>query len=239
MRPLVLVTSSDDGDAGEYESAVRESGADPLRADAGDPDLRVLDRVQGLLLTGGVDVDPAAYGENADESEPTDPQRDAFEFDLVRAARERAMPTFAICRGMQVANVAFGGTLITDIPTALGERAEILHRSWQEGRSFRGLLDDHVVRIDLDSALYRIVGTTDLVTGARHHQAVLRCADDLRVVGTTSDGIIEALEARFASPFWLAVQWHPESTRVLDEGASRALFAAFADAARAYSPVIR
>jgi putative glutamine amidotransferase len=239
VRPLVLVTSSDDGDAGEYESAVRESGADPLRADAGDPDLRVLDRVQGLLLTGGVDVDPAAYGENADESEPTDPQRDAFEFDLVRAARERAMPTFAICRGMQVANVAFGGTLITDIPTALGERAEILHRSWQEGRSFRGLLDDHVVRIDLDSALYRIVGTTDLVTGARHHQAVLRCADDLRVVGTTSDGIIEALEARFASPFWLAVQWHPESTRVLDEGASRALFAAFADAARAYSPVIR
>jgi putative glutamine amidotransferase len=235
----VLVTASIDGDLSEYESAVRESGADPLRADAGDPDLRVLDRVQGLLLSGGDDVDPAAYGGPPDETEPTDPQRDAFEFALVRAARERAMPTFAICRGLQVANVAFGGTLIADIPEALGDRDDILHRRWHGGRSERGLLDDHVVRIEEDSALFRIVGTTELVTGGRHHQSVLRCADDLRIVGSTPDGIIEALEARFASPFWLAVQWHPESTRVLDAGASCALFAAFADAARAYSPVIR
>lgn len=235
----MLITASIDGDLSEYESAVRESGADPLRADAGDPDLRVLDRVQGLLLSGGDDLDPAAYGGPPDETEPTDPQRDAFEFALVRAARERAMPTFAICRGLQVANVAFGGTLIADIPEALGDRDDILHRRWHGGRSERGLLDDHVVRIEEDSALFRIVGTTELVTGGRHHQAVLRCADDLRIVGSTSDGIIEALEARFASPFWLAVQWHPESTRVLDAGASRALFAAFADAARAYSPVIR
>jgi putative glutamine amidotransferase len=239
VRPLVLVTAAVDGDVSEYESAVRESGADPLRADAADPDLRVLDRVQGLLVSGGDDVDPAAYGGPPDETEPADPQRDAFEFALVRAARERAMPTFAICRGLQVANVAFGGTLIADIPEALGDRDDILHRRWHGGRSERGLLDDHVVRIEEDSALFRIVGTTELVTGGRHHQAVLRCADDLRIVGSTSDGIVEALEARFASPFWLAVQWHPESTRVLDAGASRALFAAFADAARAYNPVIR
>lgn len=235
----MLLTDSVDGEVTEYESAVRESGADLLRADAGDPDLRVLDRVQGLLLTGGPDVDPAAYGGLPDDSEPTEPERDAFEFALVRAARERALPTFAICRGVQVANVAFGGTLIADIPEALGDRADILHRRWHDGKADRGVFDDHIVRIEEDSALFRIVGTTELVTGSRHHQAVLRCADDLRIVGSTSDGIVEAVEARFASPFWLGVQWHPESTRVLDEGASRALFAAFADAARAYSPVTR
>jgi len=235
----VLLTASVDGDVSEYEDAVRESGADPLRADAGDPDVRVLDRVQGLILTGGDDVDPAAYGGPPDETEPSDSERDAFEFALVRAARELAMPTFAICRGAQAANVAFGGTLVADIPEALGDRNDILHRRWHNGKSERGLLEDHVVRIGDDSLLFRIVGTTELVTGGRHHQSVLRCADDLRIVGSTSDGIVEALEARFASPFWLAVQWHPESTRTLDAGASRALFSAFADAARAYSPVKR
>jgi putative glutamine amidotransferase len=75
------------------------------------------------------------------------------------------------------------------------------------------------------------VGRTELVTGARHHQSVDRCADDLRVVARTGDGIVEAAEARFASPFWLAVQWHPESTRALDDGASRAVFEGFVAAA--------
>ena len=131
------------------------------------------------------------------------------------------------------------GSLIGDIPTALGTRNTIPHERPVNGRNERGLLEEHVVRIEADSSLARIVGSDELVTGARHHQAVERCATDLRIVARTDDGIVEALEARFASPFWLAVQWHPESTRALDGGQSRALFRALVEAAQRYKPVTR
>jgi putative glutamine amidotransferase len=213
-----------------------------LRLDASGDGAGSLDRAHGVLLTGGVDIEPGRYGGAPSPliDEDVDPDRDAFELALTRAARQRELPTFGICRGLQVVNVAFGGSLIADIPTALGARSTIPHqRVGRDGKNERGVFADHVVTIDAHSALAGIVGTTQLATGARHHQAVERCADDLRVVARTGDGIVEALEANFASPFWLAVQWHPESTRALDDGASRALFRAFVDAARIYSPVTR
>jgi putative glutamine amidotransferase len=232
-RPRIVVTASVDGEVLEYRDAIREAGAEPVRVDASADPGTVLHGVNGVLLTGGGDVAPARYG-----SPPTplaqdiEPERDALEIAILRAARERGLPTFCICRGLQVANVAFGGTLLADIPAALGEHATIPHElAGADGRNERGVIAAHVARIAADSALAHIVGTTDLATGARHHQSVDRCAGDLRVVARTDDGIVEALEARFDSPFWLAVQWHPESTRDLDDGASRALFAAFTDAA--------
>jgi putative glutamine amidotransferase len=220
-RPLIVVTTSASANINEYLEAIEEAGGEPVRLDPTENGVAALERADGLLLTGGVDVDPARYGGSPSPLiDGVDAERDAFEIPMVIAARERGMPTLAICRGLQVANVALGGTLIVDIPTTLGARSTIPHERKRD------------VTIESESRLAQIVGTTQLATGARHHQAVDRCADDLRVVGRTSDGIVEALEPRFASPFWLAVQWHPESTRSLDAGESRAIFRAFADAAR-------
>ncbi len=216
--------------AEEYLDAVCEAGGEPVRVDPSTDDIGIaFERVAGLLVTGGVDVDPASYRAPASPYvTDAEPERDIVEIELLQEARRRAMPTFCICRGLQIANVAFGGDLIADIPAHLGEGAPIRHRvPLANGHTDRGVIDEHVVRVDSDSALASIVATTDLRTGARHHQAVGLVARDLRAVGQTDDGIVEALEARFASPFWLAVQWHPESTRTLDGGASRALFAAF------------
>jgi putative glutamine amidotransferase len=230
----IVVTASLDDAVAEYLDAIREAGAQAVRVDACHAELvEALADADGLLVTGGVDVAPARYGAvPSPHVKHTEPERDAFEIALLRAARERALPTLCICRGIQIANVAFGGTLIADIPAALGEGATIRHRApGADGRSERGLIPEHVVRIEPESLLARLVGRTELVTGSRHHQSVERCADDLRVVARTSDGIVEAAEARFPSPFWLAVQWHPESTRALDDGASRAIFASFVAAA--------
>jgi putative glutamine amidotransferase len=136
-----------------------------------------------------------------------------------------------ICRGLQIANVAFGGTLIADVVHHLAGAATRSHDGGDPGRD-RGwpVVPEHVVNIDPDSALARIARTLKLPTNAAHHQAVDVCAGDLRVVARTADGIVEALEARFEAPFWLAVQWHPESTYAVDD-ASRAVFTAFVDAA--------
>jgi putative glutamine amidotransferase len=231
--PRIIVTASRGSTVQEYLDALREAGAEPVRVEPGDAVRAMLDQADGVLITGGVDVDPASYRAPASEFVTrTEPERDVLEIDVLHAAREMGLPTLCICRGMQIANVAFGGTLIADIPHALGEPATIRHSvPAPDGRTERGLIEEHVVRIEPDSALASIVGTTRLVTGGRHHQAVGRCGDELRCVAHTADGIIEALEARFFSPFWLAVQWHPESTVALDDGASRAIFTAFVNAA--------
>ncbi|HEY0382990.1 MAG TPA: gamma-glutamyl-gamma-aminobutyrate hydrolase family protein, partial [Candidatus Elarobacter sp.] len=124
----------------------------------------------------------------------------------------------------------FGGTLIADIVQHLGDHATIAHDVGEPGQHGSWcIVPDHVVRIEPASALARIAGTPQLATNAAHHQAVDRCAGDLRIVATTADGIVEALEARFDAPFWLAVQWHPESTYATDD-ASRAIFTNFVSA---------
>jgi putative glutamine amidotransferase len=234
VRPRIVVTASRGQNSAEYFAALREAGADPVQIEPGDPVEMALDEAAGLLVTGGVDVDPAAYGAPA-SSQVTDvqPERDVLEKEALRSARERGMATLCICRGLQIANVTFGGTLITHIPAVLGDKNAIPHQpKGSDGKTLRGLVESHVVTIEPEALLAGVVGTTSLVTGSRHHQAVLQPAGDLRVVARTGDGIVEALEARFASPFWLAVQWHPESTVALDGGASRAIFRRFVDASR-------
>ncbi len=227
--PRILVTTSRATAAQEYLDALREAGAEPVLLHAGCESPRSLDGCDGLLVTGGPDVDPALYGaEDSSLVESVERERDDLETALLWEARERRIPTLCICRGLQIANVAFGGTLIPDIPAALGAAAGIRHAARNgDGGSERGVLAEHVVRIEPGSRLARTVRTLDLATGARHHQAADRCAEDLRVVGRTDDDVIEALEARFDSPFWLAVQWHPESTRADDDGASRKIFSDF------------
>jgi putative glutamine amidotransferase len=231
--PRILVTASREAAVSEYLEALRGAGAGPQRIVPGDAAHAALEGAAGVVLTGGSDVDPAAYRAPASAFvTETEPERDVFEIDVLRAARERGLPVLCICRGLQIANVAFGGTLIADIAHHLADAAALphdvgvadQHDGWR-------IVPEHVVDIEPGSVLARVTGTTQLATNAAHHQAVDRCAGDLRVVARTQDGIIEALEARFDAPFWLAVQWHPESTYATDE-ASRAIFTAFVGAAR-------
>jgi putative glutamine amidotransferase len=230
-RPRILVAAERENPANEYCEALREAGADPVLVSPVVACPSQLD-VDGLLLTGGGDVEPALYGDASPLAEDVDAERDALESALLRTARDHRVPTLCICRGLQIANVAFGGTLLPDLPDHFGAASTIRHSVRNpDGRTERGLIPEHVVAIERESLLRRIVGAEQIVTGSRHHQGVDRCAGDLRVVARTNDGIAEALEARFDSPFWLAVQWHPESTRELDAGASRALFSAFVQAA--------
>jgi putative glutamine amidotransferase len=186
----------------------------------------MLEGMEGLILTGGEDVDPARYGT---EPHPAlgdvHPERDAFEIALVRAARLRRLPTLAICRGVQVANVALGGTLVQDLPSEWP--AAIAHDgSW--GRSDRV----HALRVAAGSRLAEAIGATDATTNSLHHQAIGRVADGLVAVAHAPDGVVEGVEWA-ADDWWMVgVQWHPEELMSTTEDWDRALFAAFAAAVR-------
>jgi putative glutamine amidotransferase len=206
-----------------YARAVERAGGEPvlLANDTANLD-EVLATLDGIVVTGGVDVDPARYGGRPEHSRSEKgtyrPERDEFEIALLRATRERGIPTLCICRGMQIANVAFGGTLVEDIGDELGERATLDHlHGW------------HEVTAEPDSALSRVTGALGFQTNSRHHQAVRTPGDGLAVAARTADGIIEALDATFEHPWFVAVQWHPED---LDDAVSRRLFASLIAAGR-------
>jgi putative glutamine amidotransferase len=232
FRVISIAISTTIAGGGEYAAAVTAAGGTP-RLLAFEPHCvdEQLAGAAGVLLSGGGDVDPRRYGHVGSLAAEIDPVRDAFEIALVRRARERGLPTLCICRGVQLANVAFGGTLVDDIGAVFDARTAALHRREVDGKSERGLIAGHALEIVQPSLLASILPDSQVVTGSRHHQCLAAVAADLRVVATTPDGIVEAVEARFASPFWLGVQWHPESTVELDGGASRAIFAAFVGAA--------
>jgi putative glutamine amidotransferase len=169
---------------------------DPARA------AEVVDGAAGLVLTGGEDVHPASYGETPHAKlEETDQARDAVEIALFRAARERRLPVLAICRGIQLVNVALGGTLYQDLKS---ERPSPIDHVDPKGR--------HGLRIDPASLLHRTIGDPASVN-SRHHQAVKRLAQGLRPVAWADDDLIEAAEpvnGDGGGAWLLAVQWHPE-----------------------------
>ena len=192
-----------------YVDAVHRAGAmalllapDPALVE--DPD-EVLDRIDGLMLAGGGDIDPAAYGaEPHRETNGSVPERDAFEVALVRRALERDMPLLGICRGMQVMNVACGGTLHQHVPELLGHG---------DHRRVLGSFDgaDHDVRLAPGSLAARAAGEELHATKSHHHQGVDRIGDGLVVTGwAEADELPEALEVD-RNRFALGVQWHPEA----------------------------
>ncbi|HEX6882713.1 MAG TPA: gamma-glutamyl-gamma-aminobutyrate hydrolase family protein [Planctomycetota bacterium] len=212
----------------EYVHAVRRAGALAWLIPPGEPRLdELLERLDGLVLSGGGDVDPRHY--DGDAVHPMlygiHRERDAMELALARAALERRLPTLGICRGCQVINVAFGGSLIEHLPDEVGE--QLAHRG--EGPGSSSL---HAVELTRDSHVARIVGGLTAHTSSSHHQALRRVAEGLEVVGRAPDGTIEAVERR-DHPFYLAVQWHPEETAAADPSQQR-LFDALAAAARTY-----
>jgi putative glutamine amidotransferase len=171
--------------------------------------------VRGLVLSGGEDVEPARYGATPHPKlEDRDPARDAAELALIAAARQRRLPILAICRGIQILNVALGGTLYQDL--ASERPGPVTHAN--DSR--------HTVRVEPGSLLERTLGARAMTVNSRHHQAIRDLAPGLRAVAWADDGLIEAAEpADAAAPWTLAVQWHPEdlTERALFDGFARAV----------------
>lgn len=182
---------------------------------------RLVAQLDGLVLTGGDDIDPARYGEAPHPSnEPLARVREGWDFALARAVERRRLPTLAICCGFQLLNVHRGGTLIQDIASQVG--AQVTHRIKGGPYPF------HRARIAPGSRLHAICGTGELEVNSAHHQALGRLGRGLVATAWAEDGVIEAVEGKGAR-FLVAVQWHPE--RLGDRAPHRALFAALMDAA--------
>jgi putative glutamine amidotransferase len=216
----------------DYLSALREAGADELILEYGRHDpAEIVSRVKGVILLGGADVDPRLYGE---EPHPTYSEagsdRDAYEIALARAAVAADRPLLAICRGLQVLNVALGGTLVQDIPSQVPDAIDHGRRAPGTPRDERA----HGVTIEPASQLARLLADRldpggRCLVNSRHHQAIGRVAEGLVVTAQAADGVIEAAE-RPASRFCVGVQWHPEN--FWRSGEFQALFAHFVAAAR-------
>lgn len=211
MKPRIGVTTTpetiDDRPVEQinrpYVDAIVRAGGIPFVLpvlDPADADLALL-ALDGLLLTGGGDVDPARYGEApVPEVYGVNAGRDAFEAALVVAAARAGVPVLGICRGSQILNVALGGTLHQHVPAVTGRNHSVKDRAYEPV---------HGVAVAPDSCLAAVVGNTAVAVNSLHHQAVDRPGAGLRAVAWADDGIIEAVESDGFGRF-LAVQWHPE-----------------------------
>lgn len=205
-----------------YSDSVVGAGMTPLMFPAGlDPAEapRLVDLVDGVLISGGDDVDPSGYGAENTASTKTDPAVDRFEVALLEAARTADKPVLAICRGLQILNVSFGGTLHQEV-TSLGGTHELIGDDHEEMNARR-----HVVTFEPGSLLSGIYEASETKVNTLHHQGVDSLADGLVVEGKTDDGLIEAV--RWDGDWWvLAVQWHPERL----DGDHQRVFTAFREA---------
>jgi putative glutamine amidotransferase len=210
--------------AHSYVGALQRSGAVPLIVPIDEhAPAPVVDLVDGLLLIGGADVDPATYAAAREpETEATYPERDAFELAMLHAALERGLPVLAICRGMQILNVALGGTLNQNLVAEDGSNP---HRRLIG--TFVGT--EHDIELDAGTLVAEATGEEVHEARCHHHQALDRLGDGLVVTGRARDGVPEAIELVDGQGWALGVQWHPEA------GDKRQLFQAFAGAAREWS----
>lgn len=222
MKPVIGITPSPSEDqlshgtftryamAAPYVEAVLAAGGVPIVLPPQDGHSReLLDTIDGLLLSGGGDVAPARFGDDIVHSTTygVSPLRDRFEIDLVNEAIERDFPVLGICRGIQVLNVALGGTLIQDVPDQY-QQSDLVHR-----QNEAGLAPDeigHEVTIVPDTLLARVAGgVATLGVNSFHHQAIRELAPPLQATACAPDGIVEGVELP-THHFVLGVQWHPE-----------------------------
>jgi len=243
-RPLIAVTTSEmrlhhptvrEGEPPQeemvlgikYLRAIEAAGGipvvvPPLQVQAAEP---LLDRVSGVCLSGGPDLDPAAYAARRHERlGPTWSELDTFELALTRAADARRLPILAICRGLQVLNVARGGTLHQHLPDVVGETVN--HRQREPASE-----PTHWVALAGASRLSKVLGRRRVKVNSSHHQSVARLGDRLAVTGRASDGTVECLEA-LDREFVLGVQWHAEC--LVERGVHASLFTGFVAAARRF-----
>jgi putative glutamine amidotransferase len=233
MKPLVGITSytpSNDEKReytlpAEYVDCLRAAGMEVLLLAAGDAEtcIRGLD---GLVLSGGGDLDPTTYGGPGHQRiYMVDRERDEFELELARLVLHRGMPLLGICRGLQVLNTLLGGSLVSHLPDQYGEA--ILHRAPP-----REPIAHEVEVLDEPSRLASAIGSGSAEIMSWHHQAVDGLGEGLRVTARAGDGVIEALEPE-GEGWAVAVQWHPELNAATDSKQA-ALFGAFRDAAARY-----
>ena len=202
-----------------YVEMLERAGARPLLVPPSESGVEeTLDALDGLLLSGGADLDPESYrGDPHPETSGTRPARDRAELALLEAALARDLPVLAVCRGSQILNVARGGDLVQHLPDVVGH---------EEHRAVPGIFSEHPVRIEDGSRLGELVGGHAPVK-SHHHQGFGRVGEGLREVAWADDGTVEALEDP-SQRFALGVLWHPEA------GEDARLFEALVDEARAY-----
>jgi putative glutamine amidotransferase len=227
----VVLTLDRDAEAGEnndYLLALAASGVSRSAVEivtSSSPEGAIAKPFDALVLGGGGDIDPARYDRpaRADARLEIDRERDFLDFALLARALAAGAPVLGICRGLQVVNVALGGTLVQDLPT---ERPSAV--AHEDGDADRARLA-HPVSLAAGSRLARIVGRAEATVNSRHHQAVERIAPGVAVSATAPDGLVEALEMSGGAGL-LAVQWHPENLH--GDAVSERIFAAFLVAAR-------
>ncbi|MFZ0342463.1 MAG: gamma-glutamyl-gamma-aminobutyrate hydrolase family protein [Gaiellaceae bacterium] len=198
----------------DYVRAVERAGGRAMLVPPDDDGIEeVLDAVDGLIFSGGNDLDPQSYGAEADPAtRGTNPERDRGELALLTAALERDLPVLAICRGVEVLNVVRGGDLVQHLPDTVGHEGH---------RAVAGEFSDHAVRVDPSSRIESVRG----VVRSHHHQGLGRLGSGLREVAWAEDGVVEAVEDP-AKPFVVGVLWHPEA------GEDQRLFEQLVEAAR-------
>lgn len=205
-----------------YIDSVTRAGMTPIMWPAAlDPAEapRLVALVDGVIISGGDDVDPQTYGAGNTDSTKTNPDVDRFEIALIMAAREQGKPLLAICRGLQILNVALGGTLRQEV-TSPGGVHDVITTDHEEMGARR-----HVVRFEEGSLLAAMYGANEAKVNTLHHQGIDRLAGGLVIEGRTDDGLVEA--ARFDGDWWaLGVQWHPERL----EGEHQEIFRLFREA---------
>lgn len=247
MRPIIGVTSqpkqaiSASGDLDSHvightytDSVLRAGGLPVILPPLPNDDIATLiDRLDGIVLTGGGDMEPGRYGEEPHpEIRKTNSARDEFEIALVHEAKTHRLPVLAICRGLQVVNVALGGTLIQDIPSAMGStdhgvRGDAVYHAHQP------------ITIDANSLIAKATGATELMVNSIHHQAVKDLAPGFREVAWANDGVIEGIQHEDDEWPLLAVQWHPEFLGDNCDEPSHLLFAAFVESIKLADPSTR
>lgn len=215
--PLIGLTTYPSGDShgwhtpNTYVEAVLRAGGTPvmLPGQCADCAGQWLDAVDGVVFIGGGDIDPAAFGSSGHETiYNLNPERDAMEMALMQVLLQRPKPALLICRGMQILNTVLGGTLHVHLPDVVGET--VLHRVPPRDPV------NHEIRIDADSRLGQLLGST-VITASWHHQAIDRLGEGMQAVAWAPDGVIEAVELA-GHPELTAVQWHPEITAATDPG---------------------
>lgn len=232
MKPIIGVTL--DWDKGVYQvnetyiKAIIEAGGIPVclpyvEEEDGD---QIIHAIDGLLLTGGGDIHPFFFGE---EPKPklgkVITNRDEREIQWTKLALQRNIPIFGICRGLQILNVALGGTIYQDIYAEYKGELLLHTQTCPRNEAF------HFVALQEKSKLKQILKSEKIKVNSFHHQALKDVAKDLEVVGTASDGIIEAVEHK-SYPFCIGVQWHPEAFAIEGMEQSKTLFQAFIDACK-------
>lgn len=192
-----------------YFDFVRTGGGAPvlLTVASDEENIEIVKRMDGILITGGVDIDPKAYSQENTKSEAINPARDSSEISLINAARNAGKPIFGICRGLQALNTAMGGSLIQHIPDTIEDFLKHTRKA-DEAEIF------HPVQFTGNSPLIEIFGGSEGKVNSTHHQSVDKVGKGLEIIGKAPDGVVEAIHCP-DDYCTLAVQWHPE--RMLDD----------------------